>query len=147
VGIGINTGDLMLGTVGGQSRMDGTVISDNVNIASRIEGLTKKYGVSMLISHQTFSSLKYPNDYVFRFIAQVRMKGKSELVSLFEVFDADEPKIKEKKMLTKTNFEKACLLYYQRRFSQAAQLFKDVLNILPEDKITQIYLKRCSEPC
>jgi len=147
VGIGINTGDLMLGTVGGQSRMDGTVISDNVNIASRIEGLTKKYGVSMLISHQTFSSLKYPNDYVFRFIAQVRMKGKSELVSLFEVFDADEPKIKEKKILTKTNFEKACLLYYQRRFSKAAQLFKDVLNILPEDKITQIYLKRCQEPC
>ncbi|NES23068.1 MAG: response regulator, partial [Symploca sp. SIO3E6] len=146
VGIGINTGDLMLGTVGGQSRMDGTVISDNVNIASRIEGLTKKYGVSMLISHQTFGSLKCPNDYVFRFIAQVRMKGKSELVSLFEVFDADEPKIKEKKLVTKTDFEMACLLYYQRRFRKAAQLFQEVLNILPEDKIAQIYLKRCSDP-
>ncbi len=145
VGIGINTGDLMLGTVGGQSRMDGTVISDNVNIASRIEGLTKKYGISMLISHQTFGALKYPNDYFFRFIDQVKMKGKSELVSLFEIFDTDEEKIKEKKLVTKRNFEEACLLYSQNCFSEAAQMFKNVLKIIPDDKITQIYLKRCQE--
>ncbi|HEY9834409.1 MAG TPA: adenylate/guanylate cyclase domain-containing protein, partial [Stenomitos sp.] len=61
VGIGINTGSLMLGTVGGYSRMDSTVISDTVNLASRIEGLTKDYRVSLLISHHTFSQLHDAN--------------------------------------------------------------------------------------
>ncbi|HEY9667035.1 MAG TPA: adenylate/guanylate cyclase domain-containing protein [Coleofasciculaceae cyanobacterium] len=143
IGIGLNTGSLMLGTVGGYSRMDSTVISDTVNLASRIERLTKDYGVSLLISHYTFSQLEDANEYTFRLIDRVKVKGKTAAVSVYEVFDADPIKLREGKIVTKTAFEEALLLYNMHAFSEAAQLFEDCLRINPEDTVAQIYLERC----
>jgi signal transduction histidine kinase/class 3 adenylate cyclase/ActR/RegA family two-component response regulator len=143
IGIGINTGSLMLGTVGGKNRMDGTVISDAVNIASRLETLTKYYGVSLLISHHTLANLQHPTNYSIRFIEQVKVKGKSQAVAVFEVFDGDEPEIKQKKLATKVTFEQALWLYNLGLKSEAAQLLKGVLKINSKDRVAQIYLERC----
>ncbi|NES68064.1 MAG: adenylate/guanylate cyclase domain-containing protein, partial [Okeania sp. SIO2D1] len=97
IGIGLHKGNLILGTVGGFGRMDGIAIGDAVNISSRVEGLTKTYRVSLLITHQTLVHIDNPLEYDLRFIDKVKAKGKAKAVGLFEVFSADPPELKESK--------------------------------------------------
>jgi PAS domain S-box-containing protein len=143
IGIGINTGKLMLGTVGGNFRMDSTVISDAVNLSSRLEQLTKVYSVPLLISHYTLSQLQEPMNFALRLIDRVQVKGKSQKVAVFEVFDADPIEIKQAKLSTKPLFEKALLLYNSGWLNEAKQLFEKCLQENPRDRVTQIYLMHC----
>ncbi|MBE9042326.1 response regulator [Oscillatoriales cyanobacterium LEGE 11467] len=143
IGIGINTGSLILGTVGGKFRMDSTVISDAVSLASKLEGLTKQYCVSFLIARDTFVRLQNPFDYNIRFLDRVRIHEKSEWVAMFEVFDADPPEIREGKIKTKILFEKALCLRYEGKLREAAKLFVQCWKQNPGDRAAEIYAKLC----
>ncbi|MGB3508827.1 MAG: adenylate/guanylate cyclase domain-containing protein [Microcoleaceae cyanobacterium] len=143
IGIGINTGSLMLGTVGGLNRMDTTVISDAVNLASRLQDLTKLYGASLIISKQTFLELKDYKKYNYRFLGEVRVKGKKDVVSIFEFFDADPPEVINLKRQTKTLFEEGVISYYCEQLELAAQIFKKIVKLNHQDKAAEFYLRIC----
>jgi two-component system sensor histidine kinase ChiS len=141
-GTSIHSGGMMLGTIGEAERMESTVISDAVNLAFRLEGLTKMYGASIVMSHNALFSLESPTQYQFRFLDRVRVKGKSEPVSVFEVFDGDPLEVVSMKLNTQTDFEKGLLHYHSREFADAMLFFETVLSHNPDDRAAQLYLKR-----
>ena len=145
IGVGLNTGLLMLGTIGGENRMDGTVISDAVNLASRVEGLTKVYGTPLLITEHTYKKLADPFQYLMRVIDATKVKGKSSVVTVYEVFDADPPDTIAFKNETIEDFEPGFVLYHSDEVADAKPLFENVLQVNPHDIAAQIYLERCQK--
>ncbi|MDX1960699.1 MAG: adenylate/guanylate cyclase domain-containing protein [Leptospiraceae bacterium] len=143
IGIGLHKGNLMLGTIGESERMDGTVISDAVNLASRLEGLTKYYGASIILSGQTLLSLENKEKYNYRFIDKVIVKGKKETVDLYEFYDGEEKQAIELKNSSKTKFSEALDAYIQGDFSYAKLILESILQVY-NDGAAKLYLTRCN---
>jgi len=144
MGIGLHSGLLMLGTIGEHQRMDGTVISDAVNLAARVEGLTKRYGANLVISEQTLMRLEDITQYSIRFVDKVQVKGKQATVAVFEVFDGDTETERQLKLATKTEFEQGLKLYHQKQFPEASVCFSKVLKQNSNDEAARLYLQRAA---
>jgi len=143
VGVGIHTGNLMLGTVGEHERMDGSVISDAVNLGSRLEALTRLYGGTILISGQTLKALNNPEKYHHRYIDRVQVRGRKEIVTIYEVFDGDPEDHLAMKSKRKPAFVAALEHYYKQRFTEAAKVFSALSRESTWDMIYLIYIVRC----
>jgi CheY-like chemotaxis protein len=144
IGVGLHLADLMLGIIGSEDRMQGAVVADAVNLAARIEGLNKLYGSYVSLSDETFLAMREPNRYRHRFIDKVRVKGRDNAVTVYEVFEGDPEGIADLKEQTTSQFESGLQFYHGKKFSEASVYFNQVLEINPGDLAAQIYLKRCA---
>jgi class 3 adenylate cyclase len=142
IGIGINTGMMMLGTLGEADRMEGSVISDAVNLAARLEGLTKLYRTPLLVSEATRSRLT-PDAFRMRLIDKVAVKGKEESVLIHEVLDAEAPEEREVKLGTLDAFNEGWELYQNQHFKRANAQFQECLEQAPDDTVAALYVERC----
>ena len=137
IGIGMQTGSLIMGVIGDDHRMDAATISDTVNTASRIESLTKYYGASILLTQDSLARIEKPENFHLRYLGQVQVKGKNERVGLMECFDGDEPEQAEKKLATLEIFQEGLDRYLGKDFSGALNAFQQVLQENPGDKVAQ----------
>ena len=145
IGIGVNTGLLMLGVIGGGNRMEGTVISHAVNLASRLQTLTKTYGTPLLISEHTLYSLSEPEKFLTRHLGRVKVAYKTHPEPIYEVFNHDAPEVREKKLRSLRKFEEALAFYHTRDVLRARPMLEEIVRDNSADLPAQVYLQRCED--
>lgn len=139
IGVGVNSGDMVVGNMGSEMRFDYTVMGDMVNLGSRLEGTNKEYGTNIIISEFTYEKVK--DAMCCRELDGVRVKGKIKPVKIYELLGEkqDEPNFKD----LMEGFAKGLALYREGKWDEAIAAFQSVLAFRPDDYPSKMYVERC----
>jgi class 3 adenylate cyclase len=146
IGIGVNAGPLMLGTIGGTERLSGGVIGDAVNIASRVEALTKVYDTTFVVTDRTVASLTDPSPFDLRELDRVTVRGRSDPIAIFEVIDALDEPVRSARQANVQRFAEARALFASDDLALARKAFEACRERDPSDRASAFYLERILRP-
>ncbi len=144
VGIGMQNGDLIMGITGDVERLDAAIISDTVNTASRIEGLSKHFGTSILMTGKCMNNLKDPDEFEFRYLGPVQVIGKKKPIKLYECINGDPKKLYKHKLNTLGTFNRGMELYFNKEFAMSAVTFQQIFKQNPKDLTAKLFLNRAA---
>jgi class 3 adenylate cyclase len=144
IGIGIHTGMAMIGIVGEAERLSGTVISDTVNLSSRLESLTKQYHTAMLVSKDTVDRLTSPEDLNLRYLGMIQVAGVNEVKGVYEVLDCLKEGEKEARSANTADFREALRLFQLGRHDDALKALEKLASEGRNDYVTDMYAKYIS---
>ncbi len=142
LGIGLHTGPLMMGIIGDQLRMEAGVVSDTVNTASRMEGLTKIFGVEMLLSESCYQGLSPAQQAYTRPLGRVLVKGRAAPLAIYEAFLGSTPPLQSQKQASLAAYQAGLEAYFSGELSQAKTQLTRALAQYPGDRAAQYYLNR-----